>query len=61
MTGPRALRLAGQAVAGWVPSFRGDLTSIADVTGRPDTAAAEGGRDPANIRRVLNVSGTITG
>ena len=60
VTGPRALKLAGQVADGWVPSFRGDLTKIADMTRRLDDAAAEAGRDPASIRRILNVNGTIT-
>jgi alkanesulfonate monooxygenase SsuD/methylene tetrahydromethanopterin reductase-like flavin-dependent oxidoreductase (luciferase family) len=58
--GPRALRLAGQIADGWVPSFRGDLKQIADMTARLDEAAAEAGRDPASLRRILNVGGTIT-
>jgi alkanesulfonate monooxygenase SsuD/methylene tetrahydromethanopterin reductase-like flavin-dependent oxidoreductase (luciferase family) len=60
VTGPRALRLAGQLADGWVPSFRGDLTKIAEMTRRLNDAAAEAGRDPASIRRILNVNGTIT-
>ncbi|HEX2992703.1 MAG TPA: LLM class flavin-dependent oxidoreductase [Anaerolineales bacterium] len=60
VTGPRALRLAGQVADGWVPSFRGDLQKIADMTRRLDEAAADAGRDPASIRRILNVNGTIT-
>jgi alkanesulfonate monooxygenase SsuD/methylene tetrahydromethanopterin reductase-like flavin-dependent oxidoreductase (luciferase family) len=60
VTGPRALKLTGQVADGWVPSFRGDLKKIADMTKRLDDAAAEAGRDPASIRRILNVNGTIT-
>ena len=60
VTGPRALRLAGQVADGWVPSFRGDLGKIADMSRRLDDAAAEAGRDPASIRRILNVNGVIT-
>lgn len=60
VTGPRALRLAGQVADGWVPSFRGDLTKIADMTRRLNDAAGEAGRDPSSIRRILNVNGTIT-
>jgi alkanesulfonate monooxygenase SsuD/methylene tetrahydromethanopterin reductase-like flavin-dependent oxidoreductase (luciferase family) len=59
--GPRALRLAGQVADGWVPSFRGDLKQIAGMAARLDDAAAEAGRDPASIRRILNVNGEITG
>lgn len=58
--GPRALKLAGQVANGWVPSFRGDLKKLADMTRQLDYAAAEAGRDPASIRRILNVNGTIT-
>ena len=60
VTGPRALKLAGKVADGWVPSFRGDLTKIADMSRQLDDAAAEAGRDPASIRRILNVNGTIT-
>lgn len=60
VTGPRALKLTGQVADGWVPSFRGDLKKIADMANRLDDAAAEAGRDPASIRRILNVNGTIT-
>jgi alkanesulfonate monooxygenase SsuD/methylene tetrahydromethanopterin reductase-like flavin-dependent oxidoreductase (luciferase family) len=56
----RALKLAGQVADGWVPSFRGDLTRLANMTSQLEDAAAEAGRDPANIRRVLNINGTIT-
>ncbi|HWQ13940.1 MAG TPA: LLM class flavin-dependent oxidoreductase [Roseiflexaceae bacterium] len=59
--GPRALRLAGQVADGWVPSFRGDLRPIAEMAARLDEAAAEAGRDPASLRRILNVNGAITG
>jgi alkanesulfonate monooxygenase SsuD/methylene tetrahydromethanopterin reductase-like flavin-dependent oxidoreductase (luciferase family) len=58
--GPRALKLVGRVADGWVPSFRGDLKAIADMTKRLDDAAAEAGRDPTSIRRILNVSGAIT-
>jgi alkanesulfonate monooxygenase SsuD/methylene tetrahydromethanopterin reductase-like flavin-dependent oxidoreductase (luciferase family) len=60
VTGPRALKLAGQVADGWVPSFRGDLKKIADMSKRLDDAAAQAGRDPASIRRILNVNGVIT-
>jgi alkanesulfonate monooxygenase SsuD/methylene tetrahydromethanopterin reductase-like flavin-dependent oxidoreductase (luciferase family) len=60
VTGPRALKLTGQVADGWVPSFRGDVSKIAEMTKRLDDAAAEAGRDPASIRRILNVNGVIT-
>ncbi|HJQ13714.1 MAG TPA: LLM class flavin-dependent oxidoreductase [Anaerolineales bacterium] len=58
--GHRALKLAGQVADGWVPSFRGDLKKLAEMTRRLDDAAAEAGRDPASLRRILNVNGVIT-
>ena len=60
VTGPRALKLAGKFADGWVPSFRGDLKKIAEMTKRLDDAAAESGRDPVSIRRILNINGVIT-
>ena len=58
--GPRALELTGRLADGWVPSFRGDLDQIAEMTRRLDDAAAMAGRDPADLRRILNVGGVIT-
>jgi alkanesulfonate monooxygenase SsuD/methylene tetrahydromethanopterin reductase-like flavin-dependent oxidoreductase (luciferase family) len=57
--GPRALRLTARVADGWVPSLR-DPRELADMTARLDDAAAGAGRDPAEIRRVVNVSGQIT-
>jgi alkanesulfonate monooxygenase SsuD/methylene tetrahydromethanopterin reductase-like flavin-dependent oxidoreductase (luciferase family) len=58
--GPRAVRLAGRVADGWVPSLRGELQPLRDMARRLDDAAADAGRDPGAIRRVLNVSGAIT-
>ena len=58
--GPRALRMTGRLADGWVPSLRGDLKPLAEGTARLDDAAADAGRDPAAIRRVLNVNGVLT-
>jgi len=58
--GPRALRLAGRAADGWVPSFRGELPPLLEMAARLDEGAAEAGRDPGELRRVLNVGGVIT-
>lgn len=58
--GPRALALTGRAADGWVPSFRGDLAPILEAAGRLDEAAAHAGRDGRDIRRVLNIGGSIT-
>jgi hypothetical protein len=43
-----------------VPSFRGQLQPLRQMAGRLDAGAAEEGRDPGAIRRVLNVGGVIT-
>jgi alkanesulfonate monooxygenase SsuD/methylene tetrahydromethanopterin reductase-like flavin-dependent oxidoreductase (luciferase family) len=57
--GPRAIKLAGQMADGWVPSFRGDLQAIANMSRQLDDAAVNAGRDPGSIRRILNVNGVI--
>jgi alkanesulfonate monooxygenase SsuD/methylene tetrahydromethanopterin reductase-like flavin-dependent oxidoreductase (luciferase family) len=58
--GPRALKLAGRVADGWVPSFRGELNPLLEMAARLDEGAAEAGRDPGELRRVLNVGGAIT-
>jgi alkanesulfonate monooxygenase SsuD/methylene tetrahydromethanopterin reductase-like flavin-dependent oxidoreductase (luciferase family) len=58
--GDRMLDLIGRAADGWVPSL-GWLppARMAERQARLDAAATAAGRDPAAIRRVLNVSGRI--
>ena len=58
--GPRALQLAGRLADGWLPSLRGDLTVLAEGSARLDEAASAAGRNPWDVRRVLNVNGQIT-
>jgi alkanesulfonate monooxygenase SsuD/methylene tetrahydromethanopterin reductase-like flavin-dependent oxidoreductase (luciferase family) len=58
--GPRALALTGRVADGWVPSFRGDVAAITAMSAVLDEAARGAGRDPGQLRRVLNVGGTIT-
>jgi alkanesulfonate monooxygenase SsuD/methylene tetrahydromethanopterin reductase-like flavin-dependent oxidoreductase (luciferase family) len=58
--GPRAIRLAGRIADGWVPSYRGEVQEIRALSARLDEAASEAGRDPASLRRFLNVHGEIT-
>lgn len=60
VTGPQALKLTGEMADGWVPSFRGDLQKISEMSKRLDEAAVAAGRDPRSIRRILNVNGKIT-
>ncbi len=58
--GPRALRLAGRLADGWLPSLRGDLSMLSEGSARLDEAASAAGRNPSDVRRVLNVNGQIT-
>ena len=58
---PRALELIGRKADGWVPG--GGISRIDEFAGlaaRIDDAAAAAGRDPRAIRRIVNVSGSIT-
>jgi alkanesulfonate monooxygenase SsuD/methylene tetrahydromethanopterin reductase-like flavin-dependent oxidoreductase (luciferase family) len=57
---PRMLRLVGRKADGWLPSL-GVLTRDALRSGNAqiDETAANVGRDPASIRRILNVQGLI--
>jgi alkanesulfonate monooxygenase SsuD/methylene tetrahydromethanopterin reductase-like flavin-dependent oxidoreductase (luciferase family) len=58
---PRMLRLVGKAADGWVPSL-GYLKpeGMPEANARIDDAAREAGRDPAAIRRILNVAANLT-
>jgi alkanesulfonate monooxygenase SsuD/methylene tetrahydromethanopterin reductase-like flavin-dependent oxidoreductase (luciferase family) len=58
---PRMLALTGRLADGWIPSL-GYLPpdAVPDAMRRVDEAAREAGRDPSHIRRLYNVSGTIT-
>jgi alkanesulfonate monooxygenase SsuD/methylene tetrahydromethanopterin reductase-like flavin-dependent oxidoreductase (luciferase family) len=57
---PRMLALTGRAADGWVPSL-GYLKpeDMGEAHARIDDAARSVGRDPAAIRRVLNVGGDL--
>ncbi len=60
--GPRALALTGRAADGWVPSIPSmPVASLAAKHDIIDEAAVAAGRDPADIRRIANVNGFITG
>lgn len=58
---PRMLRLVGRKADGWVPSL-GYLkpAEMVEAATRIEDAAREAGRDPAAIRRILNVAANIT-
>lgn len=55
---PRMMRLTGRVADGWLPSL-GYLqpADLADASARIDDAAAGAGRDPRDIRRLLNIGG----
>jgi alkanesulfonate monooxygenase SsuD/methylene tetrahydromethanopterin reductase-like flavin-dependent oxidoreductase (luciferase family) len=60
--GPKMLELTGRVADGWVPSnsyFPPEV--LPDMHARIDDAAVHAGRDPAAIRRIYNVFGTISG
>ncbi len=57
---PRALALTGRVADGWIPSLsyaRPD--AVPELQERIDEAAAEAGRNPAEIRRLYNVTGEL--
>jgi alkanesulfonate monooxygenase SsuD/methylene tetrahydromethanopterin reductase-like flavin-dependent oxidoreductase (luciferase family) len=58
---PRTLRLTGRYADGWLPTnLYLDLADVPAMQSRVDDSAREVGRDPAQIRRILNVMGTIS-
>ncbi len=60
VTGPQGIDLAGRAADGWIaPSSLVPPKRLADGQRRLDDAAAAAGRDPAEIRRVYVLEGSI--
>ena len=56
--GPRMLRLTGRLADGWLPSLGNlDEDTIAERHAAIDEAATRAGRDPAEVRRLINVPG----
>lgn len=59
--GPRMLGVTGRLADGWVPSLpHVGPDRLPDAHARIDEAAVGQGRDPAAIRRIYNIGGTIT-
>ncbi len=57
---PRMLRLTGRIADGWLPSLgylSGGPADLAAMNRQIDEGAAQAGRDPAAIRRMLNIGG----
>lgn len=60
-TGPKMMDLIGRVGDGWVPSLAYvPPDRILELRQRIDDAAAQAGRDPAAIERILNIHGQIT-
>ena len=60
--GRKSLAATGRVADGWIPGHAADWLSERYRASRPviDDAAAEGGRDPGEIRNVFNFPGRIT-
>ncbi len=57
---PRTLRLTGQYGDGWLPTnLYLELDDVPEMQARISTAASEAGREPADVRRIFNVMGSI--
>ncbi|MEU1603121.1 LLM class flavin-dependent oxidoreductase [Micromonospora matsumotoense] len=60
---PRLLRLVGRTADGWLPSLaylpKGPA-ELADLNALVDEGATAVGREPATVRRLLNISGRFT-
>jgi alkanesulfonate monooxygenase SsuD/methylene tetrahydromethanopterin reductase-like flavin-dependent oxidoreductase (luciferase family) len=57
---PRMLKLIGRAADGWLPSLgylEGGLADLEAMNAQIDEGAAAAGRDPAAVRRLLNIGG----
>ncbi len=57
---PRMLRLTGRLGDGWLPSLKyAPPESVPELVRHIEEGAASAGRDPAEIRRIYNLSGVI--
>lgn len=58
---PRMLRLIGSKADGWLPSiWNNSIDAIPAGNSQIDDAARAAGRDPKEIRRLINVQGRLT-
>ncbi|GAA3786617.1 LLM class flavin-dependent oxidoreductase [Streptomyces chiangmaiensis] len=60
---PRILRLVGRVADGWLPSLsyiEGGLAGLAQANRHIDEGAEAAGRDPASVRRLLNIGDHFT-
>ncbi|HEV2686250.1 MAG TPA: LLM class flavin-dependent oxidoreductase [Actinomycetota bacterium] len=57
---PRMLRLTGRLADGWLPSLgRTSIEQLAEKHALIDEGARDVGRDPSELRRLLNVGGSV--
>jgi len=59
--GPRMLDLTGRKADGWIAPLATGYETKPAAQDRIDSAAQAAGRDPASIRRVIQLVGTVTG
>ncbi len=60
-SGPRMMRLIGEQADGWIPSMAYlPPSALVERAAIIDEAAVAAGRDPRSIRRIYNITGTIT-
>lgn len=57
--GPRMLDLLGRKADGWIAPFSNGFETKPDAQDRIDAAAVAAGRDPAEIRRVIQLVGSV--
>lgn len=59
---PRILRLTGRAADGWLPSlaYMKSIQDLVDANEIIDGAATTAGRQPGDVRRLLNISGRFS-
>lgn len=59
---PRILRLTGRAADGWLPSlaYMKSIQDLVDANEIIDGAASAAGRQPGDVRRLLNITGRLT-
>jgi alkanesulfonate monooxygenase SsuD/methylene tetrahydromethanopterin reductase-like flavin-dependent oxidoreductase (luciferase family) len=59
---PRMLRLIGEKADGWLPSlaYLKGMQQIDESNARIDEAASAAGRDPRQVRRLVNIGGQFT-
>ncbi|GHO87132.1 LLM class flavin-dependent oxidoreductase [Dictyobacter formicarum] len=60
---PKILHMLGRVADGWLPTmsyFSGRLAGLEELNNYIDEGAASVGRDPSDIRRLLNITGQFT-